>query len=243
MHERAEDVDALVAVSNFFAETMKKLMNLRDEKIHTFYLGVDADDYHFIPVNEKPRNIGYISRMCHENGFDIVVDAFIKLKKTPGFEDVKLFATGGSTGDDAKFIKEQKHKIRENNLDDSFEIIDEFEDDTRHDFFKKVSLISVPVRIGEAFGMYLLESMASGVPVVQPALGAFPEIVGLSGGGVTYMPNSPEKLSETWAELLSNPEKLEKLCNDGYSGTIKHFNIHNHAAEIIGLYENLRSSS
>jgi glycosyltransferase involved in cell wall biosynthesis len=171
MHERAEDVDALVAVSNFFAETMKKRMSLPAEKVHTFYLGVDADDYHFIPVKEKPRNIGYISRMCHENGFDIVVDAFIELKKKPGFEDVKLIATGGSTGDDAKYIKEQKHKIRENNLEDSFEIIDEFEGDTRHNFFKKVSLISVPVRIGEAFGMYLLESMASGVPVVQPALG------------------------------------------------------------------------
>jgi glycosyltransferase involved in cell wall biosynthesis len=240
MHERAEDVDALVAVSNFFAETMKKLMNLPAEKVHTFYLGVDADDYHFIPVKEKPRNIGYISRMCHENGFDILVDAFIQLKKKPGFEDVKLIATGGSTGDDAKYIKEQKRKIRENNLDDSFEIIDEFEGDTRHDFFKKVSLISVPVRIGEAFGMYLLESMASGVPVVQPALGAFPEIVGLSGGGVTYMPNSPEKLSETWAELLSNPEKMEKLSLDGYEGTKKKFNIHNHAAEIIGLYEKLK---
>jgi glycosyltransferase involved in cell wall biosynthesis len=240
MHERAEDIDALVAVSNFFAETMKKLMNLSDEKMHTFYLGVDAEDYHFISTKEKPRNVGYISRMCHENGFDILVDAFIQLKKKPGFEDVKLIATGGSTGDDAKYIKEQKRKIRENNLDDSFEIIDEFEGDTRHDFFKKVSLISVPVRIGEAFGMYLLESMASGVPVVQPALGAFPEIVGLSGGGVTYMPNSPEKLSETWAELLSNPEKMEKLSHDGYEGTKKKFNIHNHAAEIIGLYEKLK---
>jgi glycosyltransferase involved in cell wall biosynthesis len=240
MHERAEDVDALVAVSNFFAETMKKLMNLPAEKLHTFYLGVDADDYHFIPVKEKPRNIGYISRMCHENGFDIVVDAFIEMKKKPGFEDVKLIATGGSTGDDAKYIKEQKRKIRNNNLDDSFEIIDEFEGEARHDFFKKVSLISVPVRIGEAFGMYLLESMASGIPVVQPALGAFPEIVGLSGGGVTYMPNSPEKLSETWAELLSDPEKMDKISRDGYEGTKKKFNIHNHAAEIIGLYNKLR---
>ena len=241
MHTRAADVDALVAVSHFFAETMKKRMNLPAEKVHTFYLGVDTGDYHFISTKEKPRNIGYISRMCHENGFDIVVDAFIELNKKPGFEDVKLVTTGGSTGDDAKFIKEQKHKIRENNLENAFEIMQEFEGATRHDFFKKVSLISVPVRIGEAFGMYLLESMASGVPVVQPALGAFPEIVKLSGGGVTYMPNSAEKLCETWAELLTNPERLDKLSHDGYEGTSKKFNIHTHAAEIIGLYESLRN--
>ena len=240
MHERAEDVDALVAVSNFFAETMKKQMNLPAEKVHTFYLGVDASDYHYISTKEKPRNVGYISRMCHENGFDIVVDAFIALKKLPGYEDVKLIATGGSTGDDSKYIKEQKQKIKENNLENSFDILPEFEGDTRHDFFKKVSLISVPVRIGEAFGMYLLESMASGVPVVQPALGAFPEIIELSGGGVTYMPNSPKKLCETWIDLLNNPEKLEKLSINGHEGTKKKFNIHNHAAEIIGLYENLR---
>jgi glycosyltransferase involved in cell wall biosynthesis len=240
MHTRAEDVDALVAVSKFFAETMKIRMKLPADKVHTFYLGVDATDYQFISTKEKPRNIGFISRMCHENGFDIVVDAFIELKKKPGFEDVKLIATGGSTGDDAKYIKEQKHKIRENNLEDSFEIMPEFEGATRHDFFKKVTLISVPVRIGEAFGMYLLESMASGVPVVQPALGAFPEIVELSGGGVTYMPNQPKTLSETWVELLANPEKLEKFSHDGYQGTKSKFNIHNHAAEIIGLYESLR---
>ena len=116
----------------------------------------------------------------------------------------------------------------------------EFEGDDRHNFFKQVSLISVPVRIGEAFGMYLLESMASGVPVVQPALGAFPEIVQISGGGVNYMPNNPEKLSETWAELLVNPEKLEELSLAGVKGTIEKFNIHNHAAEIIGLYESLK---
>jgi glycosyltransferase involved in cell wall biosynthesis len=84
--------------------------------------------------------------------------------------------------------------------------------------------------------------MASGIPVVQPALGAFPEITEKSRGGVTYSPNTPNKLSETWAELFSNPEKLKKLSRDGYDGTKKYFNIHNHAAEIIGLYESLRLS-
>jgi glycosyltransferase involved in cell wall biosynthesis len=241
MHERAADVDALVAVSNYFASEMKERMNLADKKIHTFYLGVDAEDYRYIPVKEKPRNVGYISRMCHKDGFDIVVDAFIGLKKKPGFEDVKLIATGGLTGDDKKFMKEQKKKIKNAGLSEDFEIIEEFEGDTRHNFFKKVSMVSVPVRIGEAFGMYLLESMASGVPVVQPALGAFPEIIEISGGGVTYQPNTPEKLSETWGELLNNPQKLEQLSLAGVKGTKEKFNIHNHAQEIIGLYESLKA--
>ena len=240
MHTKAQDLDAIISVSNFFAETMKKKMELSTENLHTFYLGVDNEDYHFISTKEKPRNVGYISRMCHENGFDIVVDAFIELKKKPGFEEVKLIATGGSTGDDNKFIKEQKRKLKDNNLLDYFEILPEYEGEAQHDFYKQVSLVSVPVRIGEAFGMYLLESMASGVPVVQPALGAFPEITELAGGGITYMPNTPEKLSETWAGLLNDPKKLEQLSINGHAGTKENFNIHSHAAEIIALYESLK---
>lgn len=240
MHERAKDVDKLVSVSHFFAGVMKQRMNLSDDKIQTIHLGVDVEDYNYISTREKERNVGYISRMCHKDGFDIVVDAFIELKKKPGFEDVKLIATGGTTGDDTKFLKEQKRKLKENNLLESFEILPEFGGEASNDFFKKVSLVSVPVRIGEAFGMYMLESMASGVPVVQPALGAFPEIIEISGGGVTYMPNTPQKLSGTWAELLSDSEKLEKLSRDGYEGIKKNFNIHNHAQEIITLYESLR---
>lgn len=243
MHERSNDVDALVSVSHYFSGVMKQKMNLPDEKVKVIHLGVDVNDYKFISPKEKERNVGYISRMCHKDGFDIVVDAFIELKKKPGFEDVKLVATGGSTGDDAKFLKEQKQKLKENNLLGKFEIHTDFEGKEVNDFFKKVALVSVPVRIGEAFGMYLLESMSSGVPVVQPALGAFPEIIEKSGGGVIYSPNTPKILSETWADLLSKPEKIEKLSRDGYEGTKKHFNIHNHAAEIIGLYEQLRLSS
>ena len=238
MHERAKDVDMLVSVSDFFAGVMKERMKLKDEQLKTIHLGVDVEDYQYISTREKKeRNVGYISRMCHKDGFDIVVDAFIELKKKPGFDDVKLIATGGSTGDDAKFNKEQKQKLKDAGLLDSFEILPDFEGNEVNDFFKRVSMVSVPVRIGEAFGMYLLEAMASGVPVVQPALGAFPEIIEISGGGVNYMPNTPEKLSETWADLLNDPDKLEELSKKGYEGTNKKFNIHNHAKEIITLYE------
>ena len=236
-HAPIEDIDR--AVSNYFADTMKERMSLKDEMVQTFYLGVDAEDYNYIPVEKKPRNLGYISRMCHENGFDIVVDAFILLKKDPDFHDVKCIATGGATGDDAKFIREQRRKIKINNLENDFVILHEFEDEARHDFFKQVSMVSVPVRIGEAFGMYLLESMASGVPVVQPHLGAFPEIIETSGGGITYKPNSPEALKESWAGLLRDTDRMKELSSSAVNGVREKFNIHKHALEIVELYEGL----
>jgi glycosyltransferase involved in cell wall biosynthesis len=100
-------------------------------------------------------------------------------------------------------------------------------------------LISVPVRNGEAFGMYLLESMASGVPVVQPALGAFPEIISLSKGGITYQPNTPEELSKNLAQLLSDSAKMEQLSADARKGVESKFDIYDHAKAMIEIYSKI----
>lgn len=239
MSEKAKDVDHFIAVSDFFADVMQQRMKLPSEKIQSLYLGVDPADYNYIPTQDKGRNIGYISRMCHENGFDILVDAFIQLKKKIGFDDVKLIVTGGSTGADTKYIKGIRKKVSDERLDDQVEFLEDFEGERRKAFFNRVSVISVPVRNGEAFGMYLLESMASGVPVVQPALGAFPEIVNLSGGGIIYDPNTPEALCEALAVLLSDSEKLNSLSLNARKGVEINFNINDHVKEMIGVYTNL----
>jgi glycosyltransferase involved in cell wall biosynthesis len=237
MHENARSIDRFIGVSHYFSDFMKSRINLTDEQIRTIYLGIDPSDYEFIPVNEKPRNIGYISRMCEENGLDILVEAFISLKDREGFGDVKLILTGGSTGDDKAYIHKLKKRIESAGLQDQVEFLEDFEEAGRKEFFRKVSVVSVPVRIGEAFGLYLIESLASGVPIVQPALGAFPEIVRKSGGGVLYEPNQPEFLTESLANLLADPNQLAGLSQAGHEGVLRHFDIFMHARELVSVYE------
>ena len=133
MSEKAKDVDQFIAVSDFFSNVMQERMKLSPDKIQSLYLGVDPLDYEVIPMRDKPRNIGYISRMCHENGFDIVVDSFILLKKKSGFDDVKLILTGGSTGSDTKYINGIRKKLSKEKLGDQVEFIDDFEETARHD--------------------------------------------------------------------------------------------------------------
>ena len=122
-------------------------------------------------------------------------------------------------------MKNIRRKIKRSGLIENVEFHHDFEEDGLKDYFKKVSMISVPVRNGEAFGIYLLEAMSSGIPVVQPSLGAFPEIVKLSGGGVIYEPNTPAELAKTLSELLLDPEKLDKLSRDGRAGVEKNFHV------------------
>jgi glycosyltransferase involved in cell wall biosynthesis len=221
---------------------MKEKMALPEEKVTSVHLGVDPADYTYKPVTEKKRTIGYVSRMCHCNGMDILVDAFILLKQKSGFEDVNLLLTGGSTGDDKKFLSDIQHRIREHGLHHQVEIHDDFEEQGLRDYLEKVSVVSVPVRNGEAFGIYLLECMASGIPVVQPAQGASPEIIELTGGGVLYKENTPEALAQALEKLLSDPEEMDRLSKKGKVGVDKHFHIDLQAERMVKVYANAVNS-
>jgi glycosyltransferase involved in cell wall biosynthesis len=79
--------------------------------------------------------------------------------------------------------------------------------------------------------------MASGIPVVQPSLGAFPEIIKKAGGGMVYEPNSPKALAEKLAEVLSDAELHDKLSREGRKGVEKHFHIDKQVKEMISIYK------
>jgi glycosyltransferase involved in cell wall biosynthesis len=237
MSDKGEFVQSFISVSDYYAGVMKQKMDIPEEKLTSVHIGVDPADYTFKPVAEKKRRIGYVSRMCHENGMDILVDAFILLKKKKGFEDVELVLTGGSTGDDRKFLAENKAKLKDHHLMDQVDFHEDFEEQGLREFLEKVSVVSVPVRNGEAFGIYLLECMVSGVPVVQPALGAFPEIVELAGGGLVYESNTPEALAEALGTLLNDPERHDKLSRNGARGVEDHFHIDIQAERMVSVYQ------
>ena len=243
MSERGKDVDVFIPVSNYFSGEIHKRMVIPEIKMQTVYLGVDTADYFPKPIAEKGPVIGYLSRMCEENGLAVLVDAFILLRKNPEYSSVKLKITGGKTGDDLQFIKEQKRKLIKAKLENDVFWVDEFEGEERRKLFDSVRLISVPVLNGEAFGLYMLEAMASGIPMVQPALGAFPEVIGTSGGGVIYGENKPELLAKTLGELIFDDARLQELSVAGQAGVKTHFDIHAQSKKMVAVYESVLKSS
>ncbi len=237
MSERGNDVDVFIPVSHFFSAEIHKRMVIPENKVIPVHIGVDTEDYAPKNIVAKELVIGYLSRMCEENGLAVLVDAFILLRRNPEYSAVKLKITGGKTGDDTHFIKEQKHKISKAGLDDDVFWVEEFEGEERQKFFDSVRLISVPVLNGEAFGLYMLEAMASGIPMVQPHLGAFSEVIELSGGGVIYGENKPELLADALGSLIIDDKKLQELSTAGIAGVKAHFDIHAQARKMVKVYE------
>ena len=237
MGDKAKDVDAFIAVSDYFAEFSIRKMNIPKEKVHRVYLGVLPENYHFINAVEKERNIGFISRMCHGNGLDILVDAFIELKENEAYKDVKLILTGGYTGADRKYLKSIKVKIEQADLNRDVVFLDKFDDEDRLAFFDRISFLSVPVRKGEAFGIYLTEALASGVPIIQPNLGAFPEIVNVSKGGFIYEENTPKCLKQKLELVLSKDFDLRGLSDRARRGVEHEFDIRKQSEKLVEVYK------
>ena len=132
-----------------------------------------------------------------------------------------------------------RSRIHKNGLTHQVKYHGDFEQEGLREFFKEVSVVSVPVRKGEAFGIYLLEAMASGIPIVQPALGAFPEIVKLSRGGITFEPNTPEALLEALKTLLSDAEKLDAFAVQARKGVEEKFHVDGQVKDMLKVYEGL----
>ncbi|MBT7826105.1 MAG: glycosyltransferase family 4 protein, partial [Bacteroidetes bacterium] len=239
MGYKAKDVDAFVAVSQYFADLMQTKMEIPNEKLHVVPIGVNPDHYKINEPNIEIPTIGYLSRRNKENGFEVLIDAFILLKKNSEFKQTRLKVTGGKTSDDKRFIKKQLKKLEKNNILEDVEFIENFKQENMNDFFKGLTVLSVPVLKGEAFGMYQLESLASGIPIVQPKIGAFPEIIENTNGGVLFDPNYSRTLASKLEEVLSNTEALHIMSINGRKAVEEQYNTNILTERMISIYSKL----
>jgi len=237
MAERATDVDAFIAVSDYYADYMKNHMQLSNEKLHTVHTGINLNGYEPASLSFSQPTIGYLCRMGEPFGLGILVDAFVKLKKENKFKNLKLRITGGYTADDAKFVKSIQKRLLNEKVFNDVDFVTDFSINNRKEFLKSLSVLSVPVIGGEALGTYQIEALAAGVPVVQPKVGGFPELVNITGGGIVYEPNDSDHLAEALASLLSNPNQARKLAGKGRKVIFDQFGIEHMAEKMVKVYE------
>ena len=142
---------------------------------------------------------------------DILIDAFLILKKSGSHADLRLEIAGGMTDEDDQFVKKQKEKISKAGFSEFSNFRINIERKEKINFLKRLSVFSVPSRYPEAFGLYVIEALAAGIPVAFPKTGAFPEIVEDTGGGIIYEVNNSNALAETLDQMLKDPKVSKKM--------------------------------
>jgi glycosyltransferase involved in cell wall biosynthesis len=214
LRTRLADADLLVAPSQFYADLMRQRLDAPDLRIEVMPNGIDLDGYR-VAKPTSPPVIGYLARMIREKGLPHLVEAFIHLRNGLKHPDARLHIAGTATAGDSTLIGELKQQLEAAGLGDQVTWSPNISREEKADMLATLTLFSVPATYPEAFGLYLIEALASGVPVVQPRASAFPEIIATSGGGVLVSPGDPLALATAWHELLEHPEALQTLREKG----------------------------
>lgn len=235
----AQEVDAFVAVSEYYGNTMQKRLAVEPDRMHVIHMGIDIDTYPLRENEPAVPTIGFLSRMCASRGLDTLVDVFIVLKKNAKLKNARLQISGGRSAADEPFIKQQQSKLADAGILDDVEFMEAFGREARLDFLKGLSVLSVPGKEPVAYGLYVLEALAMGVPVVEPAIGCFPEIIQMTGGGVLYEPNTVQKLAEAIEPLLLDRQAAARLGDQGRQGVRRMFHIDETARKMTRFYEHV----
>ena len=219
--ERARDIDFFVAPSRYFAELMARRLQLDERRVEVIYNGIKLDGFSPAPAQPNPPVLGFFARMCREKGLDTLVEAFLILKQRPRTKDLRLHAGGSLGPSDEPFVAELRRKLAP--FERSYQFFPNVDLAAKRDFYRSLSVFSVPAHYGEAFGLYIIEALACAVPVVQPAVAAFPELVRATGGGLVCEPNSPESLADKIESLLTDPIQARLLGKNGRDAVWRDF--------------------
>lgn len=236
---KVDDVDLFVSVSASYSELFSRQVGTSLKQVKTVYPGINPSCYRKNDPLRQPPTIGFMARMADDEGFGLFCDAFqILRQRYSRFAHARMYATGGLSND-RDWYKTLLRKIarfsdQQNILLDPLA----FERD-RASFLQQLTILSVPALKGEAFGLYIIEAMATGIAVVQPEVGAFPEILKQAGCGLLYKPNKPEVLAATWANLLDNPDELLRQSQLGQLAVAKHFTLNATAKKLSECFASL----
>jgi len=214
--QRCADIDHFVPVSRYHGELMSRRLGLKPERVSVLYPGLAIEEFPAAAAPPNPPVIGYLARMHHGKGLGTLVDAFLQLDM-PG---VRLRIAGAMTGQDEAFVRSLRKRLPRD-----VEFFPNLDHAAKHEFLRGLTVFSVPANYGEAFGLYVLEAWAAGVPVVEPRHGAFPELVEMTGGGLLCEPDDPAALAAALRQVLNDPAMARRMGEAGRHAVRTEFNI------------------
>lgn len=234
-------VDQFLSHSHFYADAMSDYLSIPREKIVVTPLGIDTQDFEDATGANVQRptapTIGYLARLAPEKGLDVLVDAFIKLKQAGRVPDAKLKIAGWLGNHQQEFVDQQFEKLRQAGFEQDVENVGAIDRDEKCRFLQSIDLLSVPTVYKDPKGLFVLEAMAAGIPVVQPDHGAFPEVLKDSGGGLLFRAEDPDHLASTITELLLDREQCRALGAAGHKYVHQFRNADSMAKDLLDVIE------
>jgi glycosyltransferase involved in cell wall biosynthesis len=227
-----------VATCDYYADFMADYLEVPRDRIHVVRLGIRLEGHGMQERNleEIPFTVGYLARICPEKGLHILADAFHQLAEQAGQEKLRLKVAGYLGKRDEAYFQQVCEQMEAWGLSEVFDYQGEVDRDQKIGFLNSLHVLSVPTPYQDPKGLFLLEAVANGIPVVQPRHGAFPEMVAATGGGLLVEPDSPEALAAGLLRLMKDTEGRKAMGKKGKEAVHRNFSDHRMAEATRDVY-------
>ncbi len=239
IQSQVADVDHFLSVSDAYLPAMSELLAIPAGKISVVPLGINLTGYERVKRTGDTFRVGYFARVAPEKGLHVLAEAYTQLRaRTPGAK-MRLEAAGYMAPGQAAYLDGIKRALASAGLADEFVYHGAVDRGGKLAFLQTLDVLSVPATYDEPKGVFLLEAMGEGVPVVQPRRGAFTEIVEKTGGGLLVPPDDSKALSEGLQSLWQEPALADRLGRAGFDGVREHYSIQRSTDRLLAVYEAL----
>jgi glycosyltransferase involved in cell wall biosynthesis len=236
---KIHDVDGFVAVSHYSAGYWIRELGIAENQMHVVPLGINLEGYQPTDrASHQPFRVGYLARVAPEKGLQVLAESYIRLRRETDFDGAVLEAAGYLAPEHRAYLRGVERLMQDAGFGAEFHYRGELDRAHKIEFLHSLDLLSVPCIYDEPKGIFLLEAMASGVPVVQPRRGAFPEILDRTGGGILVEPepDDPASLADAIYRLWKYPEARAELGRRGAEGVRAHYSVSQMAERAVEAY-------
>jgi glycosyltransferase involved in cell wall biosynthesis len=238
IRRNAGSIDRFTAVSEYYGDFMASYLSVPRETIDVAPLGINLDGFerrHGAPSG-SPFTVGYLARIAPEKGLLGLCEAYVRFRQMPGVERARLEVAGYLAPDQQKYLKDAERRLASAGLGGEFHYRGVVDRGQKIEFLRGLDVFSVPTVYVEPKGLFLLEAMACGVPVVQPRHGAFPEMLSRTSGGVLVEPGDTAGLADALYRLWKDPALRAALGQNGFDGVRRHYSIGRSADRMLEVY-------
>ncbi len=158
--------------------------------IHTVYNGIDTSVYPFSPVPAQPPYLAFVGRISPEKG----PTGAIQVARAAG---LPLKMAGKIDVVDRDFYQEKVEPLIDG---EQIQYLGEVSHDEKVKLLGGATATLFPIAWREPFGLVMIESMATGTPVIGMALGAVPEVI--AHGKTGFICHSIEQMIERIPDVM-----------------------------------------
>jgi len=237
IRDHLQHVDLFLSVSEYYADFMPDYLGIPREKIRVVPLGINPNGFEMRTRDRNgPFTVGFLGRVAPEKGLHVLAEAYRLLRHSGDLPEGRFEVAGYMAADCKPYLDEIQTHLRDAGLDREFRYHGVIDRAAKIAFLRNLDLMSLPATYDEPKGVSLLESMACGVPVVQPRRGAFTEIVEITGGGLLVEPDDPQSIAGGILKLFKDKTLAEQLSANGFKGVREHYTAAHMADKVLAAY-------